>query len=53
MSGRSLGVVLFGCLLGLTTTWATVVQAKEIELQVGIVQRLGEEPIDEKEQPIN
>lgn len=53
MSGRSLGVVLLGCLLGLTTTWATAVQAKEIELQVGIVQRLGDEPIDEKEQPIN
>jgi len=68
MSGRSLGVVLLGCLLGLTTTWATGVQAKEIELaqssrrnlfrrnfelQVGIVQRLGDEPIDEKEQPIN
>ncbi|MBE9170760.1 SpoIID/LytB domain-containing protein [Pleurocapsales cyanobacterium LEGE 06147] len=53
MSGRSLGVVLLGCLFGLTTTLATVVQAKEIELQVGIVQRLGEEPIDEKEQPIN
>lgn len=52
MNGRNLGVVFLGCLLGLTTI-VNAVQAKEIDLQVGIVQRLGDEPVDEKEQPIN
>ncbi|MGK7874682.1 MAG: SpoIID/LytB domain-containing protein [Xenococcaceae cyanobacterium] len=40
-------VVLGFCLVGLGTAFAPTAKAKDIELEVGIVQRFGEEPTDE------
>ncbi len=45
--GRSLGRIVLGCCLaGLGAALAPTAEAKDIELEVGIVQRFGEEPTD-------
>ncbi|WP_052055995.1 SpoIID/LytB domain-containing protein [Myxosarcina sp. GI1] len=48
--GRSLAIALLSCFLGIET--AVAVATDEIELQVGIIQRLGAKPINDKEPAI-
>ena len=49
---RSL-LLLFGFLLGLEAIFVSRINAKEVNLQVGIIQRFGAEPLDEKDKPVN
>ncbi|MDJ0688786.1 MAG: SpoIID/LytB domain-containing protein [Xenococcaceae cyanobacterium MO_188.B32] len=44
--------MLLGFLLGLETIFAKGIKAEEINLQVGIIQRFGGKPIDDKDKPV-
>jgi len=47
---RSFGVLVFGLVVGVEAIFATGVFAQEPELKVGIIQRFGDELIDEKDE---
>ena len=53
MRYRSLGILVFGCFLGVEAVFGTAVFAQETKLKVGIVQRFGDELIDEKDEVVN
>ena len=48
---RRIGILLISCFVGIDTVGViqkkSAIAATEIDLQVGIVQRFGDEPIDE------
>ena len=48
-----LGVFLLGCFVGVKTTVATETQPQDIELEIGILQRLGGDPLDDKDPKID
>ena len=54
---RRLGILLISCFVGVETVGITqrfsVIAATEIDLQVGIVQRFGDEPIDENDEIVS
>ena len=47
-----LGVFLLGCFLEIEAMAATDNKPQDIELEIGIIQRLGAEPLDDKDQKI-
>ena len=49
---NSLGILLLGCLLSLDAVFSTKTYAQELELQIGIIQRLGGEPLDDQQPKI-
>lgn len=49
----SLGFLICGWFFGLESVFTTVALAQETELKVGIVQRFGDELIDEKDEVVN
>jgi SpoIID/LytB domain protein len=50
---RSFIVILLGFCVGIEAVWAASVKANQLDLAIGIVQRFGAKPIDEKDQTIN
>ncbi|MDJ0678730.1 MAG: SpoIID/LytB domain-containing protein [Xenococcaceae cyanobacterium MO_167.B52] len=54
---RRIGILLISCFVGIDTVGITqktsAIAATEIDLQVGIVQRFGDEPIDEKDEIVS
>jgi SpoIID/LytB domain protein len=53
MIARSLSILLLGCLVVLEGAKTTQVKAKEVDLQVGIVQRFGSQRENEPEKSVN
>lgn len=45
--------LLLGFLLGLEAIFAQGIKAEEINLQIGIIQRFGAKPLDDKDKPVN
>ncbi|MGK7897272.1 MAG: SpoIID/LytB domain-containing protein [Xenococcus sp. (in: cyanobacteria)] len=52
MRYRSLGILVFSWFLGIEAVFSTAVFAQKTELKVGIVQRFGDELIDEKDEVV-
>ena len=50
---RGLSILLLGCFLGIEAVFSLDVASKEVELEVGIIQRLGGEPINDKDPKID
>ena len=48
-----LGIVFFTCFLGLEATAKVANAVEDLSIQVGIVQRFGDEPIDEKDEIVS
>lgn len=48
-----LGIVFFTCFLGLEATAKVANAVEDLNIQVGIVQRFGDEPIDEKDEIVS
>ena len=46
-------LLLLGFILGLEAMFARGIRATEINLQIGIIQRFGSKPVDEKEEPLD
>ncbi|BAU67264.1 SpoIID/LytB domain protein [Stanieria sp. NIES-3757] len=53
MIRRSFIVIFLGCLCGLEAVWSASVWANSLNLEIGIVQRLGAKSIDEKDEIID
>ena len=49
---RKLSVIVFGLFVGVELAFSTTVSAQETELKVGIVQRFGDELVDEKDEVV-
>ncbi|HHP7232289.1 MAG TPA: SpoIID/LytB domain-containing protein [Xenococcaceae cyanobacterium] len=50
---RRLGILLIGYFVGIETVGVTAIAATAIDLQVGVVQRFGDEPVDEKDEIVS